>query len=54
MKNISGQGAEVIAAHSKHLREHGEHEYMRRALADCGKTDIPFNEAVIGIKGERL
>ncbi len=41
MENIAGQGTEVIAAHLKHLREHGEHEYMRLALAFLRAKGIP-------------
>jgi len=43
MENIAGQGAEVIAAHLKHLREH---EYMRRALAFLRAKGIALPEAV--------
>jgi len=48
MENIAGQGAEVIAAHLKHLREHGEHEYMRRALAFLRAKGIALPDAVNG------
>jgi len=48
MENIAGQGAEVIAAHLKHLREHGEREYMRRALAFLRAKGIALPEAVNG------
>jgi len=41
MKNIVTQGANVIAAHLKHLRDHNQHGYVAEAEAFLREHDIP-------------
>jgi len=41
MENIIGQGAATIKAHLEHLRDHGQMEYLREALAILYEKDIP-------------
>ncbi|MBM4143529.1 MAG: 4Fe-4S dicluster domain-containing protein [Lentisphaerae bacterium] len=41
MENIARQGANVIRAHLEHLREHGQHDYLRQALAFLQRSGIP-------------
>ena len=44
MENIIGKGPETINAHLEHLRDHGEMEYLREALAILYEKDIPVPE----------
>ncbi|MFO7916405.1 MAG: 4Fe-4S binding protein [Candidatus Krumholzibacteriales bacterium] len=41
MENIIGQGAGTIKAHLEHLRDHGQTEYLREALAILYEKDVP-------------
>jgi len=40
MENIIKQGENVIKAHIMHLKEHGEHEYLKQALVVLDKKGI--------------
>ncbi|MDD5450003.1 MAG: 4Fe-4S binding protein [Candidatus Omnitrophica bacterium] len=46
MTNIVKQGRNVIKAHLEHLREHGQHEYLRQAMSYLKekKMKIPIEE----------
>jgi ferredoxin len=48
MKNIVTQGANVIAAHLKHLRDHNQHDYVAEAEAFLRENALPVpgNETV--------
>lgn len=40
MENIIRQGPNVIKAHLEHLREHGEHDYFREAVATLKDNNV--------------
>jgi ferredoxin len=43
-QNIIKQGPNTIKAHLKHLYEHGETEYLKVAIDECGKQNIEIPE----------
>lgn len=43
MENIIKQGENTIKAHLKHLKEHGENEYLKQALEVLKKKKIEIN-----------
>lgn len=44
MENIIGKGDNTIKAHLEHLRDHGQMEYLREALAILYEKEIPVPE----------
>ncbi|OGW74705.1 MAG: 4Fe-4S ferredoxin [Omnitrophica bacterium RBG_13_46_9] len=40
MENIAKQGKNVIKAHLSHLRDHGEHKYLRQAMEFLKERDM--------------
>ncbi|MDD4956935.1 MAG: 4Fe-4S binding protein [Candidatus Omnitrophica bacterium] len=56
MRNISEKGDKAVEEHLKHLEEHGEHAYLRKArefLADKQDRDKPCSGTHIGCPGSR-
>ncbi len=53
MKNITRQGENVIAAHLKHLRDHGETDLYNEALEYLKKNNIKITKSV-GMNGKNL
>lgn len=41
MENVVKAGENVIAAHLRHLKEHGQHEYMKIAMEYLKENNIP-------------
>ena len=43
MERISSKGEATVLAHLKHLKEHGEMEYLRQGIEFIRKHDLPFD-----------
>jgi ferredoxin len=54
MENVIAQGAEVIRAHLVHLRDHGEQEYLARALAVLEERGIEVELPAGGCPGSQV
>lgn len=48
MENVARQGENVVRAHLEHLEEHGQHEYLKDAIAYLVEKDLGVPEEFMG------
>lgn len=51
MENVASQGENTIKAHLEHLREHGQHEYMKEAIGYLVDKNLGVPEEFMGAVG---
>jgi ferredoxin len=51
MENVARQGENTVKAHLEHLREHGQHDYMKEAISYLIEKDLGVPEEFVGAVG---
>jgi ferredoxin len=51
IENVARQGENTVKAHLEHLREHGQHDYMKEAISYLVDKDLGVPEEFIGAVG---
>ena len=54
MENIIPQGANVIKAHLEHLKDHGEHEFLKQAVMVLKTNGVEIPDGILNKGGENM